>query len=80
VFGPGDALTLAAAPRADGEGRGLDVLLLGGRPFEEPVVSYGPFVMNTRDEIMQAIKDYQSGRMGIIPARHLDARMGEPRG
>ena len=80
VFGPGDALSVAAVTRPDGESGGLDVLLLGGRPIGEPVVSYGPFVMNTRDEIMQAIKDYQAGRMGIIPAVHLDALMGEPRG
>jgi len=79
VFGPGDALTLTATSSPNGEARDLDVLLLGGRPIGEPVVSYGPFVMNTREEIIQAIQDYQSGRMGIIPARHLSERMGEPR-
>lgn len=80
VFGAGDALTLAATSHPDGEARGLDVLLLGGRPIGEPVVSYGPFVMNTREEIIQAIQDYQSGRMGVVPAVHLTERMGEPRG
>jgi len=44
----------------------LDVLLIAGLPLNEPVVRYGPFVMNTREEIHQAIEDYQSGRMGTI--------------
>ena len=44
----------------------LELLLLAGVPLNEPVVRYGPFVMNTEDEIHQAIRDYQSGRMGAI--------------
>ena len=48
----------------------LDVLLLGGRPIHEPVAWMGPFVMNTREEVMQAIADYQAGRLGTIPAIH----------
>jgi len=44
----------------------LDVLLIGGLPLNEPVVRYGPFVMNTRDEIIQAMEDYQLGKMGSI--------------
>jgi quercetin 2,3-dioxygenase len=79
VLGPGDALTLAANLEQDAKAPNLDVLLLGGRPIGEPVVSYGPFVMNTREEIVQAIQDYQAGRMGVIPARHLSPEMGEPR-
>jgi redox-sensitive bicupin YhaK (pirin superfamily) len=56
----GDRLTLAAT--ADG----ARALVLGGQPINEPVARYGPFVMNTREEIHQAMADYQSGRFGQI--------------
>jgi redox-sensitive bicupin YhaK (pirin superfamily) len=44
------------------------VLMLTGEPISEPVVGQGPFVMNTQEEIRQAIRDYQSGRMGRLTA------------
>ena len=44
----------------------LDVLLIAGLPLNEPIARYGPFVMNTRQEIYQAIEDYRLGRMGVI--------------
>ena len=44
----------------------LDLLLIGGIPLKEPIARYGPFVMNTRQEIYEAIEDYQAGRMGAI--------------
>jgi quercetin 2,3-dioxygenase len=44
----------------------LDVLLIAGVPLKEPIARYGPFVMNTKEEIYQAIDDYRSGRMGKI--------------
>ncbi len=62
LFGPGDALTVSSH-----HSRALDVLLLGGRPIREPVATYGPFVMNTRAELQQAMDDYRSGRLGQIP-------------
>jgi redox-sensitive bicupin YhaK (pirin superfamily) len=71
VFGPGDHLVLRAAARHT---EPLDVLLLGGLPIREPVAHHGPFVMNTRAEIIRAIEDYQGGRLGIIPADQLAPR------
>jgi hypothetical protein len=73
VLGPGDAVRIEGSPRQDSRTPTFDVLLLGGRPIGEPVVQYGPFVMNTREEILQAITDYQSGKMGSIPATHFGA-------
>ncbi|MEO8207568.1 MAG: pirin family protein [Chloroflexota bacterium] len=72
VFGPGDALTISALPvgRQESRSPNLDVLILGGRPIGEPVAWMGPFVMNTREELMQAVADYQAGRLGSIPAIH----------
>ena len=49
------------------------VLLLAGLPIDEPVVGYGPFVMNTREEIAQAIEDFNSGRFGKMPAGSVSA-------
>lgn len=53
----GDGLRIAAG------GQGTRVLLVAGRPIGEPVARYGPFVMNTREELEQAFRDYQSGRL-----------------
>jgi quercetin 2,3-dioxygenase len=70
VLGAGDALTVAAATGQESRSPTLDVLILGGRPIHEPVAWLGPFVMNTREEVMQAVADYQAGRLGSIPAIH----------
>jgi quercetin 2,3-dioxygenase len=55
----GDAVTLEA--KAD-----TQLLILSGEPIAEPVASYGPFVMNTREELAQAVEDYRAGRMGHL--------------
>ncbi|HYB52286.1 MAG TPA: pirin family protein [Thermoanaerobaculia bacterium] len=58
----GEGVSLKAA-----SGESLRVLLIGGAPLDEPVARYGPFVMNTRHELIQAVEDFQSGRFGEIP-------------
>jgi redox-sensitive bicupin YhaK (pirin superfamily) len=73
VLGAGGALTVAAAAEQESRAPNLDVLVLGGRPIREPVAWTGPFVMNTRAEILRAFEDFQSGRMGTIPATASDS-------
>jgi redox-sensitive bicupin YhaK (pirin superfamily) len=71
VFGPtGDALTLGAATTQESRSPNVDIILLGGAPIREPIAWGGPFVMNTRAEVVQAFEDYQAGRLGTVPAKH----------
>ena len=70
VFGPGNVVTLGAAVGQDSRSAELEILVLGGRPIEEPIAWMGPFVMNTREEVIQAVADYHAGRLGTIPAVH----------
>ena len=67
VYGQGDILTISADSEQDSRSPEMDVLVLGGRPIREPVAWAGPFVMNTRDELVTAFEDYQAGRLGEIP-------------
>ena len=74
VFGEGDWLSLSAESKQDSNIASLEVLLLGGLPIRERVVHYGPFVMNTEDEIVKALEDYKAGRLGTIPAVNVPHR------
>jgi redox-sensitive bicupin YhaK (pirin superfamily) len=58
VLGPGDAIV------ARGGENGVRFILVAGRPLGEPIARYGPFVMSTREEILQAFEDFRSGRFG----------------
>ncbi|NBQ91270.1 MAG: pirin family protein [Betaproteobacteria bacterium] len=57
-----DGVALGAGPA------GARLLLIAGQPLREPIAQHGPFVMNTRQELMQAVADYQAGRLGTIRA------------
>jgi quercetin 2,3-dioxygenase len=63
LLGEGDVVRLRGPERAGAHGR---LLLLAGVPLGEPVARHGPFVMNTREELLQAFEDYRNGRMGEI--------------
>jgi redox-sensitive bicupin YhaK (pirin superfamily) len=71
VLGAGDAIRLGADRVQDSRSPALDLFIMGGQPIREPVAHYGPFVMNTRDELIQAFEDYRTGRLGTIPADQL---------
>ena len=62
VLGAGDAVELTAG------GQGARFILVAGLPLNEPIVQYGPFVMNTREEIEQAVQDYRAGRLARAKA------------
>jgi redox-sensitive bicupin YhaK (pirin superfamily) len=67
VLVDGDYVVLQADHRQDSKTPNLDVFLLGGVPLREQYIQYGPFVMSTKEEIIQAMEDYQKGRFGQIP-------------
>jgi quercetin 2,3-dioxygenase len=70
VLGHGDVVSLAANRAQEVRSPALDVLVIGGLPIREPVAWAGPFVMNTKAEVMAAFEDFQNGRLGRIPAIH----------
>jgi hypothetical protein len=71
VLQDGDEVVVAAAGQQESRSPALDVLVLGGRPIGEPVAWYGPFVMNTKAELAQAMDDFRAGRLGQVPAQNI---------
>ena len=69
VYGPGEAITATAEAEQESRSPHLDLLILGGEPINEPIAWQGPFVMNTRDELVEAFEDYRAGRLGSVPAK-----------
>ncbi|MCU1393316.1 MAG: putative pirin-like protein [Ilumatobacteraceae bacterium] len=75
VFGEGDTLTITNTT-SGATAKPMEVLLLGGQPIREPIATYGPFVMNHRHEIQQAVEDFNAGKLGTIPANGLHPYRG----
>lgn len=67
VTASGDHLVLSADDSTQPGTGSMEVLLLGGRPIGEPVAQHGPFVMNTRAELVKAVEDFEAGRFGSVP-------------
>ncbi|MDF3282654.1 pirin family protein [Gordonia sp. N1V] len=76
VFGAGDRITVSADAGQDSNRPALEVLFLGGQPIREPVAQYGPFVMNTREQLIEAMEDFQAGRLGVVPPNALMPHTG----
>jgi redox-sensitive bicupin YhaK (pirin superfamily) len=68
VLGAGDYVTITADGSQESRSPKMDVIVVGGRPIKEPIAWAGPFVMNTKSEVMDAYTDFQKGRFGHIPA------------
>ncbi|MDT5059099.1 MAG: quercetin 2,3-dioxygenase [Mycobacterium sp.] len=71
VLGPGDRISVAAERRQEARRPALEILILGGEPIREPVFSYGPFVMTSKSELIEAVEDFEAGKFGTIPPNAL---------
>jgi redox-sensitive bicupin YhaK (pirin superfamily) len=78
VTGAGTSIRIRANGSQNGPTDSLEVLVLGGRPIRERVEMYGPFVMNTKAELGQAMEDFQAGRLGQIPPNALMPHVPDP--
>jgi redox-sensitive bicupin YhaK (pirin superfamily) len=76
VFGDGDSIVIRAANQQETRSPNLELFILGGQPIKEPVAWMGPFVMNTKAEVLQAFEDFQKGKLGSIPAIYKDDAKG----
>lgn len=80
VLVDGQTIRIQADAKQDSSTENLEVFLIGGVPLREPVVQYGPFVMSSEAEIIQAFEDFQSGRFGRIPANAIQPHRARPAG
>ena len=64
----GDTLRITASEQQESRSPNFELFIIGGEPLREPVVAYGPFVMSTKEEIVEAFEDFQAGKLGVIPA------------
>jgi redox-sensitive bicupin YhaK (pirin superfamily) len=76
VFGDGDAIVVRASNQQESRSPNLELFILGGQPIKEPVAWMGPFVMNTKREVLQAFEDFQKGLLGSIPAIYKEDAKG----
>ncbi len=74
VMHDGDELVVRADQIQESRSPEMEILILGGAPIRESVAWMGPFVMNTKAEVLQAFEDFQKGLLGTIPADHEDVR------
>jgi len=78
TLGPGDFLAIYGDKNVGARSDQLDILILGGKPIGEHVEHYGPFVMNTKAEIGQALEDFEAGRLGVVPPNALMPHVPDP--
>jgi redox-sensitive bicupin YhaK (pirin superfamily) len=74
VMVDGDELVIRADQMQESRSPEMEILILGGQAIKEPVAWMGPFVMNTKAEVLQAFDDFQKGKLGTVPAEHIPTK------